>query len=381
VGIETRQPTTQDQHIPTYSGYVLQKWIGGNAGAKWRSAWLDNYQMEGADDDFVAEVGQAVLARAPEIIFWCAGVLHPPRASASNYPHLAAMMPEFDRLAGLLEGPSRGIPMHLPIGSVGEYNIFGYLGMIGLPIDPRESVPEDTKAAIFTKHSLADPKIADEILARMRGGKEVFLTWPLLQALRQSELGRVLNVISEGGTVSSPIFRTHEGLWETKPIDAGRPFTFPRIELSTWPYARDVGLVREDADFGILMRTSYLGGQVDVLNLPDNTYDLERLPAEVLDAIRLCFFDELGVRLTGPGGVALYPFGSRQYVLYNMNEASEKVSLRFPKTAPVRGWRETMVGRDLPATPVDGGQWPWARHEIDVALTLKPFEIAVVEAP
>jgi hypothetical protein len=30
---------------------------------------------------------------------------------------------------------------------------------------------------------------------------------------------------------------------------------------------------------------------------------------------------------------------------------------------------------------VDGGQGPWARHEIDVALTLKPFEIAVVEAP
>jgi len=381
VGIETRQPTTQDQHIPTYSGYVIQKWIGGNAGAKWRSAWLDNYQMEGADDDFVAEVGQAVLARAPEIIFWCAGVLHPPRASASNYPHLTAMMPEFDRLAGLLEGPSRGIPMHMPIGSVGEYNIFGYLGMIGLPIDPRESVPEDTKTAIFTKHSLADPKIAVEILARMRAGKEVFLTWPLLQALRQSELGNVLNVISEGGTVSSPIFRTHDGLWETKPIDAGRPFTFPRIELSTWPYARDVGLVREDADFGILMRSPYLGGHVDVLNLPDNTYDLQRLPEQVLDAIRLCFFDELGVRLMGPGGVALYPFGSRQYVLYNMNEAPAKVSLRLPKTAPTSGWKETMGGKDLAATPVDGGQGPWARHEIDVALTLKPFEIAVVEAP
>ena len=32
VGIETRQPATQDQHIPTYSGYVFQAWIGGDAG-------------------------------------------------------------------------------------------------------------------------------------------------------------------------------------------------------------------------------------------------------------------------------------------------------------------------------------------------------------
>jgi len=79
VGIETRQPTTQDQHIPTYSGYVFQQWIGGDAGAKWRSAWLDNSQMEGDVNDFVAQVWQAVLARAPEIIFWCAGELHPPQ--------------------------------------------------------------------------------------------------------------------------------------------------------------------------------------------------------------------------------------------------------------------------------------------------------------
>ena len=381
VGIETRQPTTQDQHIPTYSGYVYQRWIGGNAGAKWRSAWLDNYGMEGSDNDFVADVWQAVLGRAPEIIFWCAGVLHPPAASASNFPRLAEVMPEFDRVAGMIDGPSRGIPIHLPLGSVGEYNIFGYLGMIGLPMDPRTSFPADAKDAIFTKHSLRDPKIADELVARVRGGKEVFLTWPLLGEIRGSELGRVFNVINGAGTVTSPTFRVHDGLWETKPVDAGRPFTFPRIELSTWPYARDVGLIREDGDFGVLLRSPYLEGQVDALNLPENSYDLQRLPEEVLNSIRLCFVDELGVRLLGPGGVALYPFGSRQYVLYNMSERPAKVSLRLPAAAPLKGWTERVRGKDLAVTHVDEGDGAGARHETDVALKLLPFEIALVEAP
>ena len=380
VGIETRQRATHDQHIPIYSGYVFQQWIGGDAGTKWRSAWLDNYDMQGADNDYVAEVWQAVLARTPEIIFWCAGVRHPPAPSASNYPHLVELMPDFDRLAGMIDGPARGIPIHLPLGSVGEYNVFGYLGMIGLPMAPRTTFPADTATAIFTQHSLRDPKLAAELLARVRAGKEVFLTWPLLQNLRDSELGRAFNVIGEGGTVASATFRVRENLWDGKPVAAPRPFAFPKIELSTWPYVREVALVREDADFGVLLKTPYLEGQVDVLNLPDNSYDLLRLPEPVLNAIRRCFFEELGVRLVGPGGVALYPYGGRQYVLYNMNDEPAKVALRFPAVTPARVWKERMHDKSLTVADVEVGEGRWARREAEVGLMLQPFEIALVEA-
>src|ERR1035438_6464295 len=173
----------------------------GNAMPKWRSAWLDNYGMQGDPNDYAAQVWQAVLARAPEIIFWCAGQLHPPVPASDVYPSLCQLMPEFDRLAGMLDGPARGIPIHLPLGSVGEYNIFGYFGRAGLPMAPPPASPADTKTAIFTQHSLRDPQLAAELLARVRAGREVFLTWPLLRDLRASELGRVLNGIRDRGRV------------------------------------------------------------------------------------------------------------------------------------------------------------------------------------
>ena len=379
VGIETRQRATHDQHIPIYSGYVFQQWIGGDAGPKWRSAWLDNYDMQGDGNDYVAQVWQAVLARTPEIIFWCAGQLHPPIPASDVYPHLVELMPEFDRLAGMLNGPARGIAIHLPLGSVGEYNIFGYLGMIGLPMAPRTSFPADTKTAIFTQHSLRDPQLATELLARIRAGKEVFLTWPLLQKLRDSELGRVFNVIGEGGTVASSTFRVREGFWDSKPVEAARPFAFPKIQTSTWPYVREVALVREDADFGVLLTTPYAEGQVDVLNLPDNSYDLLRLPEAVLNSIRRLFSEELGVRLVGPGGIALYPFGERQYVLYNMSDEPAKVALRFAVETPARTWKERMHGKSLTIGEVEEGHGPMTRRETEVALTLLPFEIALIE--
>ena len=385
VGIETRQRATHDQHIPIYSGYVFQQWIGGDAGPKWRSAWLDNYDMQGDPNDYVAQVWQAVLARTPEIIFWCAGQLHPPIPAADVYPHLVGLMPEFDRLAGMLNGPARGIAIHLPLGSTGEYNVFGYLGMIGLPMAPCTTFPADTKTAIFTQHSLRDPQLATELLARVRAGKEVFLTWPLLQNLRDSELGRVFNVIGESGTVASSTFRVREGFWDSKPVEAAHPFTFPKIQTSTWPYVREVALVREDADFGVLLTTPYAEGQVDVLNLPDNNYDLLRLPEPVLNSIRRIFAEELGVRLIGPGGVALYPFGERQYVLYNMSDGPAKVALRFPAGTPARAWKERMHDLSLTVGEVAlAGERPHfgppEKPETEVALTLRPFEIAVLES-
>ena len=290
-------------------------------------------------------------------------------------------MPEFDRLAGMLAGPARGIAIHLPLGATGEYNIFGYLGMIGLPMAPRTAFPADTKTAIFTQHSLRDPQLAVELLARIRAGKEVFLTWPLLQNLRDSELGRAFNVIGEGGTVASATFRVREGFWDSTPVEAARPFSFPKIQTSTWPYVREVALVREDADFGVLLTTPYLEGKVDVLNLPDNSYDLLRLPETVLNAIRRTFLEELGVALAGPGGVALYPFGERQYALYNMNDDPAKVALRFPAGMPARAWKERMHDLSLTCGEVEVGHGPFVRREGEVALTLRPFEIALIEGP
>lgn len=380
VGIETRQRASHDQHIPIYSGYVFQKWIGGNAGPKWRSAWLDNYDMAGDDRDYVAQVWQAVLARTPEILFWCAGQLHPPMPASDVYASLVERMPDFDRVAGLLDGEARGIPFHLPLGSVGEYNLFGHLGMAGLPLQPVASFPTDSKTAIFTRHSLRDPQLAAELTARVRAGHEVFLTWPLLQSLRDSELARAFNLLSDQGSVSGATFRVREHEWDAHPVEAARAFSFPRIETSTWPYVREVALLREDADFGVLLRTPYLEGHVDLLNLPENSYDLQRLPTPVLNALRRVFLDELGVALRGPGGVALYPFGNRQFVVYNMSDTAADVALRFTAGTPARTWRERIHGKQLHVAMVDDTFWEQKQTFPEVGLTLQPFEIALLES-
>jgi hypothetical protein len=381
VGIETRDPETQDQHIPIYSGYIFQKWFSSVDTSKWVGSWLDNYGMKGSYNNYNAQVWQAVLAQTPEIILWCAGQLYPPNPSSDVYPYFKKMLPEFDKTAGLLQGDARGVPIYLPYGSTGEYNIFGYLGMAGIPLTPVAKFPAESQNAIFTLHSLPDPKLADELLHRLRNGHDVFLTWGLLQKLMNTEIWKAFSFVDYGGTVTSSSFRMRDSWYYEHAFKAGRPFTFPRIETTTWPYVRNLALVKEDFDYSILLKTPYLNGTIYVLNMPDNYYDLLQLPVEALNTIRRAFAKELDVEYDGPGGVGFYLFGQKQYVLYNMTEKPASVSLRFTGKKPLTGWSELVHGKSLSVkhdeTLTRLGGSPYT----DVSYELKPFEITVVQAP
>ncbi len=387
VGIETRDRMIHDQHIPIYSGYIFQRWWPAVDRSKWVGSWLDNYDMKGHWDDYNAQVWQAILARSPEIILWCAGQLYHTNPSSDVYPHFVQMLPEFDKVAGLLQGEPRGVPIHLPYGSTGEYNIFGYLGMAGIPLSPIASFPGKDENAIFTLHSISpcsvgpDTMIAGKMLQRLRDGKDVFMTWGLWKKLRNTEFRNTLTLVDAGGSVTSDQFRVREWGFSGDMVQGAKAITFPRIETTTWPYVRDVAVERDDYDFGVLFRAEYLKGTMYVLNMPDNRYDLLRMPVPAMNLLRRPFERELGVQLTGPGGVALYLFGKNQYVLYNMSDAPAPVSLRFLNSIPASGWKELVHDRPLTVTQDTTFVRFHGPVVSDVALTLQPFEIALVQAP
>jgi hypothetical protein len=388
VGIETRNRMVHDQHIPIYSGYIFQRWWPSVEPTKWVGSWLDNYDMKGDSNDYVAQVWQAVLAQTPEIILWCAGQLYPTNPSSDVYPYFVKMLPEFDRVAGMLKGEPRGVPIHLPYGSTGEYNIFAYLGMAGIPLTPVAEFPSESENAIFTLHSITegslgrDTLVAEKMLSRLKNGKDVFLTWELWKRLRRTEFRNALMLVpGSEGTVTSDQFRLRTGWFRQELIKSDRPFTFPKIETTTWPYARDVAVEWDDYDYGVLFHVQYLKGEIYVLNMPDNSYDLLRLPAQALNLIRRAFVKDLGVELDGPGGIGMYLFGDKQYVLYNMSDETASMSLRFTKKVPTEGWRELVSGESLEANQDKSSERFGGPALTEVSVTVKPFEIAVVQTP
>jgi hypothetical protein len=64
-----------------------------------------------------------------------------------------------------------------------------------------------------------------------------------------------------------------------------------------------------------------------------------------------------------------------------MNATASRVALRLPAAAPLQGWRERMHGERLDVTQVGDASEPAERRETQVALELRPYEIALVESP
>jgi hypothetical protein len=206
------------------------------------------------------------------------------------------------------------------------------------------------------------------------------MTWALWKKLGESEFKNTFSLIFDGGSITSSEFRIREG-WHNQIIKADKPFTFPRIETTTWPGVRDVAVIEEDYDMAVFLKTQYLNGTIYVLNMPDNSYDLQRLPTEALTAIRRAFSKELGFTLKSPGNVGSYLFGQKQYVLYNMGDKEAPVSLRFTENIATSGWRELLHGKELLVK--EDTSWVRFNRPIvrDVSLAIKPFEIVIVEAP
>lgn len=260
--------------------------------------------------------------------------------------------------------------------------------MSGIPLYPVAEFPTESKNAIFTLHSLSEGSLRRDtllpyrMLDRLRNGKNVFMTWGHWKKLRNTEFKNTLNLLPiDDGNVTSEQIRIREEWFRQELIKSEKPFTFPKIVTTTWPNIRDVAVERDDYDYGVLFYIPYLKGNIYILNMPDNSYDLLRLPAQALNLIHKAFREDVGVEVNGPGGVGLYLFGKNQYVLYNMSDEIAAMKLRSIQKITTSSWKELVrdevLNVNLDSSFVRYGMPPIS----EVPITVKPFEIVIVQAP
>ena len=349
-GIETRKRESNAQHIPTYTSYFLQRWTEKLDPEKRVSGWFDNCEMHEQPHPYLAQVYQGVLGGSRDLVVWSGGTHYSALPGAGIFPALTAALPALDRLAGLLPRQATGTATYIPYASDGEYHLPGYLGMLGIPIDPVPNFPEDGQTCILTLHSAKDPLLAERVLARLAGGRDVVMTWRLFQRLRGSALGTALQVIDDDGYISPRAMRVIDRTpasrrqWRSSLQPITDPMTFKKIRVTTWPDVITLSAVCDDGDYGVLFSTRYLNGKLHVLNIPENSGDLLRLPQAALKVLRRICTPEASFTLDAPANVAWYPYGPELFVLYNMNPISAQITLIFPDKTEHTRWREIFHG-------------------------------------
>lgn len=362
-GTETRKLEEGHQHIPVYSAYFFRKWYSCVDKSKCGSVWHDNWDMLGYDREYLAQIYQGILGGSKEILIWSGGHHHKSGPWGGIYPALKKELPAFDALAGLMQGQARGVDYYMPHESEGPYMLFGYLGMSGIPLNPVTQFPDSEGPCLLPDHAAKDPDLASKIVQRLKDGKDLVMTYGLVQKLQHTEVRHFLQIVSQGGTVASNNFG-----------DAGKSkkdIAFPKLLLSTWPYVRQAVLSREDGDYGIVMSFKYLNGKVTVINLPENLYDLFRLPEGVLNTIRKAFVPSLGFHLEGPGMLALYAYDPALWLIYNVGKVSCGASLVLHGKNMGKKYQNALTGKKLPLQK-EG-------ESLKLKFNLKPFEMLAIK--
>lgn len=262
VGTETRDPDNLEWgHKPQYEAYFIMRWLGQVGGAKCGGGWFD--YLGTTPPTYLEQARQTVLGGAREAMLFCYGGLHTSGGQA-DVEALRKEIPGLFELAELVHGKKPwGIAAPKPPNSDAHGNmyVYGFIGMLGLPLVPEARVRADVQAAFLP-----------------------------VQALKHPQTPAVIAKIMEAKT---PVLLTRQ-LAEKLPKDL-------RLE-----------------------------GNVEVLDIPADAWELVNLPRERLRAIRKHLLTPLGMEFEAPSRVALYLFDEGLVAVENFNdfEVEAQVTLR-----------------------------------------------------
>ena len=209
VGTETRDFDGEWGGTPQMGAFFIARWVASVGEGKCEGAWYDPLRTTPAT--YLEQARLSVLGGAPESLLHSYGYLsmtpedakgmddivkrlklggvgglgtpHGPR----DIEHLRVHMPELFAVAKEVKARTlTGIAAFKPANSDpgGEVDVFSFLGMLGLPLNPCHKFPDDAPAACFASYVRDYPNAAERINGYIASGRPTLITDGLAQAMR-----------------------------------------------------------------------------------------------------------------------------------------------------------------------------------------------------
>ncbi len=361
-GTETRDPKTTQQNLQRYIGYFIMRYIDSIAGDNNLGGWFDSFDCKYNLNSFVEQINLTAFAKAKEITLFCAGSLA--NDSRIFVPLAGFVFSELDKVLPLL-GKPLGIDCYKPFDSSGEDYIHGYLGMLGLPLQPCAEYPVDSELILLTKSAAYDKVLIPKIKTSLSKGASVYITSGLLEALGES-INTIAEIKYSCRKFSSNYFATE--MKDCAFLDyqyGATSILLPQIEFSTndsWQIAVAIG---ENSSCPVLLQSKYSSGKLFVLTIPDKFEDLYNYPMNVLNILRRNICSKLPVHIEGASNIGLFMYDNNTFILESF--------LRANTTVTVAIHRENIHLKDLTINKTYSGFTKNGTTYIDIPLAPSSF--------
>ncbi len=367
LGTETRDPNTlRYGFVQQFEAFVNFTWIASFHPEKTLGAWYDHGDTP--PEVFVEQGYQSVLAGAQHLTLFH---LHNLLEFGEVQKAFVKSIPTLRKLRELRKARDlHGVYAYKPLessGKQGEYFIYDYLGMLGIPLIPCHEFPEENGTVFLSSHALKDPYLLDHIEAHFQKGGSVIATPRLLESLacerevrerfgyqeepvsRKKFQGNRLRIVDS--SLSQP--------GESKEISADQPIQVS-FDLHPLPdTGTPVKLLVKDREIPVFTeRATPEGGRAMVLNLSTFVQeDFDAVKEQFLAPAPISFLDmpELAVSRIRSGIVYRNPF---------LMSAPTRVSsyLLGEDIIVIENFRDGDIGARLRLD----GDWKEILHNLDV---------------
>jgi hypothetical protein len=324
VGTETRgQYTQRFGFVQPYEGFANYRWLSSLSKDKIGGAWFDHGDCDQVD--FIEQAYQSVLAGASE---------------------LGMDLEKLFRLAKAVKSsPVAGIPGYKPPHSDagGDLYIMDFMGMLGIPLIPVSSYPDNAKTIFLPTQAASDPDIISKVGSSLEQGVRIIMTAGFLANIKDNG-----KLASQSG-ISMPIVEPQVA--DVVLVDVAETTLKQPLALEAMFEVSDAEIVLE-AKVGekiIPFMTKSSDAQIYVLNthtfseedfeavgevlLCPRPLGLVELPKSWANTIREVFNSKMDISLDAPTRVTMQPLQNGQLVLHNYNQHEIELTIGGLKDA------------------------------------------------
>lgn len=315
-GTETRDPMYTQQHLPKYLGYFIMRYFENVSPGKNGGGWFDTFECRGNLNYYVEQAYMTLFSKPREVTLFCLGALLDRRWSIFT-PLAGYALEDVDGFLGRLGDPT-GTACYIPYHSTGEEYLHGYIGMLGIPLEPYPSWPEGAGRIFLTESAASDGDIISKVDKNLREGSDVIVTSGFVKAMAGKGFEQLANIRWTGKKALIGRYGISKaGINLDGVAAADKPILLPWMNVSTndaWLLAEGLG---EDNNIPVMTAVNYGKGRLFVLTIPEDHGDLYHYPKEILGIIRRILRSNTSVTIDARAKVGLFTYDNDTFVVEN----------------------------------------------------------------
>lgn len=321
---ESRNPKMSQQHLPRYLSYSLFRYLENAAPGKNNGAWVDNGDSSNNINWYAEQVLLAVYAGAKEICLFGFGGL----TDSPYLPMLGCQLRLADEDRSRM-GKPQGVSVYHPFNAdCGEDQLYNYVGMLGIPLEPTPFFDEKADSIFLTASACKDPQVMDKLKNYVADGGHAIVTSGFVKNMQGRGIEDMTSARVTEKVVTGDYFCTDPYIGDRREFFHGpAAITMHGMDYKTNATWSDAEMITEYCNYPVWLRDDYGQGELYIWNIPDNYSDLYQFPVEVAYLFRKNFAKNQRVYLEAEDHYNLFLYDNDTFLVRSYREYREYIKI------------------------------------------------------